>query len=249
MQCLYAPMPRSFLTARWQSLVLLNYRCPAELLRPLVPAGTELDDWHGVPLVSLVGFRFLHTRVRGLGIPGHRSFEEVNLRFYVRREASDGVRRGVVFIRELVPRSLVAAAARFLYNEPYQALQMGHDVDLTEASGGSARYSWVHKGSTYSLAATVSGPARPLTAGSEAEFITEHYWGYNKQRDGSTLEYRVDHPPWVVWECEDATYSKPPDSSLYGPGFTYVLASKPVSAFMAMGSAIEVHRGTRLGTA
>ncbi len=126
-------MPRSFLTARWQSLVLLNYRCPAELLRPLVPAGTELDDWHGVPLVSLVGFRFLDTRVRGLGIPGHRSFEEVNLRFYVRREASDGVRRGVVFIRELVPRSLVAAAARFLYNEPYQALPMVHDVDLTEA--------------------------------------------------------------------------------------------------------------------
>ena len=151
-----------------------------------------------------------------------------------------------MFIRELVPRSLIAATARFVYNEPYRALPMGHAVDLAEASGGSASYWWVHEGSTYTLAATVSGPAQPLTAGSEAEFITEHYWGYNKQRDGSTLEYRVDHPPWLVWECEDATYSKPPDSSLYGAEFTDVLASQPVSAFLAMGSTVEVHRGTRL---
>ena len=242
-------MPRPFLTARWKSLVLLNYRCPADLLHPLVPDGTELDHWHGVPLVSLVGFRFLDTKVGGFRIPGHRSFEEVNLRFYVRREADDGVQRGVVFIREFVPRSLVAAAARLLYNEPYQALPMDHTVALSETSGGSASYSWVHEGSAYSLAATVSGPAKPLTAGSEAEFITEHYWGYNKQRNGSTLEYRVAHPPWPVWECEEATYSSPPDSSLYGTGFAEVLEAQPVSAFLAVGSSIEVHVGTRLDTA
>ena len=236
-----------FLTARWESLVLLNYRCPADLLAGLAPHGTDLDPWEGAHVVSLVGFRFVDTRVRGIRFPWHRTFEEVNLRFYVRREASDGIRRGVVFVRELVPRRAIAAVARLLYNEPYRAVPMSHAVDLREDSGGSAMYRWSYRGSPHSLHASVSGAARPLTLGSEAEFITEHYWGYTAQRDGSALEYRVEHPPWRVWECHDAAYEKPPGSSLYGSDFREVLASEPVSALVAVGSAIAVYPGTRLG--
>ena len=81
-----------FLTARWENVVLINYPCPAPLLEPLVPAGTELDTWGGRPLVSLVGFLFADTRLLGVPIPFHRTFEEVNLRFYVRRPAPDGRR-------------------------------------------------------------------------------------------------------------------------------------------------------------
>ena len=236
-----------FLTARWESLVLLNYRCPADLLARLVPHGTDLDPWDGAHLVSLVGFRFVDTRVRGIGFPGHRTFEEVNLRFYVRRETNAEIRRGVVFVRELVPRRAIALVARLLYNEPYQAVRMTHAVNLHEDLGGSATYSWGHRGSAHSLHASVSGAARELTRGSEAEFITEHYWGYTAQRDGSTLEYRVEHPPWRVWECDDAGYEKVSRPSLYGPDFTEVLAAEPVSAFVAVGSAIAVYPGTRLG--
>jgi uncharacterized protein YqjF (DUF2071 family) len=239
-------MRRAFLTARWESLVLLNYRCPPELLTPLVPPGTELDSWNGTNL-SLVGFRFVDTRVAGCSILGYRAFEEVNLRFYVRRDAPDGVRRGVVFLRELVPKRLIAAVARAAYNEPYLALPMSHAVALDEASGGSATYSWQDRGQSHSLRARVEGPARPLSPGSEAEFITEHYWGYNRQPDGETLEYRVAHPRWLVWESRDATYSCPPGATLYGD-FAEVLASTPTSAFVAVGSEVEVYRGTRLHT-
>ena len=84
------PEPRPFLTASWRYLALLNYEVPPALLRPLVPAGTELDMWGGATLASIVGFRFLDTRVLGLSIPGHRDFDEINLRFYVRRRAEDG---------------------------------------------------------------------------------------------------------------------------------------------------------------
>src|SRR4029453_11290179 len=153
--------------------------CPAALLAPLVPAGTELDTWHGDTLVSLVGFLFDDTRLLGLPIPFHRTFDEVNLRFYVRRTAEDGsLRRAVVFVRELVPRRAIATVARVAYNEPYLAVPMDHQSSLDEAHGGSVTYSWTFHGAPFALQADATGPALPLTRGSEAEFITEHYWGY-----------------------------------------------------------------------
>ena len=240
-------MPKPFLTARWESLILRNYRCPPELLLPLVPRGTTLDAWDDQHLVSLVGFRFVDTRVKGIGIPGHRTFEEVNLRFYVRREMPDGTaRRGVVFVRELVPRAAIAAVARVLYNEPYLAVPMDHSVQLDAAAGGSASYSWRWQGSPYSLRASVRGPAESLTAGSEAEFITEHYWGYTRQRDGGTIEYQVEHPSWRVWSAAESEYQCPESDSLYGPAFSEILAGPPASTMVAVGSEVTVFSGVRV---
>jgi len=239
-------MSRPFLTARWEHLVLLNYTVDPALLRPLVPAGTELDAWEGRHLISLVGFRFLDTRLLGIPIPGHRSFEEVNLRFYVRRRGPDGARRrAVVFIRELVPRRAIAAVARVVYNEPYLAVPMSHEVRITPAEGGRARYGWRFKGEPFALSATVTGPALPLRPGSEAEFITEHYWGYTRQRDGGTLEYRVEHPPWSVWTPTASAFTGP-GALLYGPEFGRILSARHDSAFLALGSPVAVHRGVRL---
>ncbi|MDH3223000.1 MAG: DUF2071 domain-containing protein, partial [Gemmatimonadota bacterium] len=165
-------MRRPFLTARWESLLLLNYDCPVELLQPLVPAGTELDLWQERHIVSLVGFRFLDTRVKGIPIPGHRDFTEVNLRFYVRRQVPGGeVRRAVVFVREVVPRAAIVWTARLLYNEPYSRASMTHDVQLHSESGGSVRYDWSVGRETHRLEARAAGPASPLAVGSEAEFI------------------------------------------------------------------------------
>ena len=143
-------MPRPFLTARWESLVLLNYACPASLLEPLVPPGTTLDTWRGQHLISLVGFLFRDTRLLGLSIPFHRTFEEVNLRFYVRRARADGtVVRAVVFIREVVPKRAIAAIARAAYNEPYLALPMSHRLSLSTTAGGLAEYRWQYPGCTF----------------------------------------------------------------------------------------------------
>src|SRR5512141_1748910 len=100
-----------FLTAEWNNLLMLNYAVDASLLEPFVPAGTELDAFDGKTYLSLVGFEFNRTRVLGFAVPFHQNFEEVNLRFYVRR----GSKRGVVFIRELVPRYAVAAIARWVF--------------------------------------------------------------------------------------------------------------------------------------
>jgi uncharacterized protein len=236
--------PSAFLTAQWRELAMLNFEIDPAVLRPLVPAATELDAWRGRTFVSLVGFLFLDTRVLGVGIPRHRDFEEVNLRFYVRRQAVDGWRRAVVFVKELVPRAAIALTARILYGENYVALPMSHRIQVAD-DVRRVSYRWRFEGRAHEMHVTARGEARELAAGSAEEFITEHYWGYARRRDGSTLEYRVDHPRWRAWTAEEAGIEGDA-ARLYGEGFAEALTRRPASAFLADGSAVTVYKGTRL---
>jgi uncharacterized protein YqjF (DUF2071 family) len=133
--------PKPFLEAEWRYLAMLNYAVEPSLLAPFVPEGTELDFLEGRTFVSVVGFLFLNTRVLGEAVPLHRDFEEVNLRFYVRRKSADTWRRGVVFVRELVPRVAIAAAARIFYGEPYTNMPMRHAI-TDNGTGVSVEYGW-----------------------------------------------------------------------------------------------------------
>ena len=183
---------RSFLTADWRLLAMLNWKVERSVLEPFVPAATELDDWNGAFYASVVGFLFERTRVLGVHVPFHGTFEEVNLRFYVRRKIEGGFRRGVVFVRELVPRRLVALIARRVYHENYAAVPMTHAIGV-RADGSPARveYSWTHAGVPGRIALTAAPGLRPLASGSVEEFLAEHYYGYVRQPDGATLEYAV----------------------------------------------------------
>jgi uncharacterized protein YqjF (DUF2071 family) len=210
------------------------------VLAPLVPAGTELDQFEGRTLVSLVGFLFLHTRVLGIGIPFHQDFEEVNLRFYVRRKVDGAWRRAVVFVREFVPRWAIAATARILYGEKYLSLPMGHAVGPE-----GVLYRWRFRGAPHSIRMAIKGPPRDIPSGSEAEFITEHYWGYAKIRGGHAMEYQVAHPRWRVWDAESAHFAGD-GAALYGPEFGPALQRAPNSAFLAEGSAVTVFKGLRI---
>ncbi len=238
---------RAFLTAVWRYLVMLNYDVDPLILSPLVPAGTELDLYNRRALVSVVGFRFLDTRVFGMAVPLHRNFDEVNLRFYVRRELGGGeARRGVTFVGELVPRRAIALVARLAYNEPYRALPMRSRVPETPvATPGRLSYEWRLGGRWQGLAATADGAAAPAAPGSEAAFITEHHWGYTRQRDGTTLEYEVAHPPWRVWPAS-APELRADVARLYGPAFAAALSEPPASALVADGSPVSVHPPARL---
>jgi uncharacterized protein YqjF (DUF2071 family) len=242
---------KEFLTAEWRALAMLNYEIDPAILQPLVPRGTELDQWQGKTFVSEVGFLFLNTRVAGMAIPFHRNFEEINLRFYVRRKAEDGWRRGVVFVKEIVPRLAIAAVARVVYNENYVARRMWHGTDLGTDSftkSGLVEYGWLEKTGNQRrnfLRVRVTGKPQPLVAGSEEEFITEHYWGYARQRDGGTVEYQVEHPSWNVWQVSEAEF-KCDVARVYGESFAEALRAQPSSAFVADGSPIIVRKGARL---
>lgn len=238
--------PRPLLTAQWRVLAMLNFAIDPDLLLPHVPLGTELDSWEGRTYVSIVGFRFLQTRLVGLPIPGHIDFEEVNLRFYVRRREPAEVRRGVVFLRELVPRRAVAWMARLLYNEPYRALPMHHRIEHSPSGEPrSVTYGWRRNEQIEQFALEVTGPPAIPATTSEGSFIAEHYWGYTKQRDGSTIEYQVEHPPWRVSPAR-ATRFELDVATLYGKEFVRPLEQSPTSVFLAEGSAVAVHRPRRL---
>ncbi len=244
--------PRAFLTAEWRHLLMLTWEVPPAVLQPLVPAGTVLDLWEGRALASVVGFRFLRTRVLGVPVPWHRDFDEVNLRFYVRREMPDGrVRRGVTFVRELVPRAAIAWVARLAYHEPYLAVPMRSTTPRDAvAPPERVAYEWrTARGARWQrVAATAVGAPHVPPPEAEASFVTEHYWGYTRQRDGGTVEYEVAHPRWRVWAAEAPELSADV-AALYGPAFVAALAGPPLSAFVADGSPIVVYRPRRLARA
>ncbi|HEV3207699.1 MAG TPA: DUF2071 domain-containing protein [Terriglobales bacterium] len=233
-----------FLTAQWRYLAMLNYDVDPALLHRFVPAGTELDLWNGHAFLSLVGFRFLNTKVFGISFPFYSNFEEVNLRLYVQRRDGALVKRGVVFIREIVPRWVIATVARTLYNEQYVSLPMSHQIAPFDA-GLAVGYGWKFGSRWNRLSLTVRGDAELPEVGSEEQFITEHYWGYAAQRDGGCIEYQVAHPPWKVWSSQDARFEGD-IKELYGKDLAAVLEKKPTSAFLAEGSEVTVYKGGRL---
>ncbi|MGA8013366.1 MAG: DUF2071 domain-containing protein [Candidatus Acidiferrales bacterium] len=254
---------RVFLTAEWRDLVMLNYEVEPRLLREYVPRGTELDSFGGKTLVSLVGFRFLRTKFFGwLPLPFHSNFDEVNLRFYVRRPAVDGDRRGVVFIQEIVPKRAVALLARVAYGENYSRFPMRHRV-TSNGTSKTAEYEWrLHSGWARLHAEgagepdlshrlirqdegrTTREPFLPAD-GSIEQFITEHYWGYSTQRDGGSVEYHVTHPQWRVWKTASGGFEGD-GAEIYGSALGAALQRPPDSAFIAEGSPVVVFTGRRI---
>jgi uncharacterized protein YqjF (DUF2071 family) len=233
-----APQQRTFLTAEWKNLAMLNYVVEPGLLEPFVPAGTELDQHEGRTYVSLIGFEFNKTRMLGHAIPFHQSFEEVNLRLYVRR----GSRRGVVFIRELVPKIAVTVIARVAYGERYSCVPMSHQIDPDpETDGTKAEYTWGSGERHCAISIATHGAADLPAVGSLGEFITEHYWGY-AVRGGSTVEYQVEHPQWPIRDACTAKFSGD-GARYYGTEFGNVLARPPDSAFFVEGSGVAVFQG------
>src|SRR5271156_2620301 len=225
---------------------MLNYEVEPEILRQYVPRGVELDAFAGRTFVSLVGFRFLGTKLYGfLGVPFHSNFDEVNLRFYVRRREGSEIRRGVVFVRELVPREAIAALARLVYVEKYDACPMAHRIERN-AAGISAEYRWEWRGKRFWLSARADGEPARVAEGTIENFITEHYWGYSAKSASETIEYRVSHEPWRVWVSTNARFEGD-GVALYGASFGGILRGAPDSAFIAEGSPVLVHTGRRIG--
>jgi hypothetical protein len=234
--------PGRFLTAEWNNLLMLNYAVDPALLEPFVPAGTELDSFQGRTYLSLIGFEFNNTRVLRVAVPFHRSFEEVNLRFYVKHK----LRRGVVFIRELVPRYAVAFIARTVFGENYVSAPMSHSIRSCAGSDAiEAEYSWGSGSNRCSMRIETDGAEFLPADSSLGQFITEHYWGYAAQKDGGCLEYEVQHPRWSIREGKTAEFHGNA-VRYYGEEFAKTLMQTPESAFLVDGSPVTVFKGAEI---
>jgi uncharacterized protein len=231
---------KRFLTAEWRDLVMVKYEIDAELLSELVPVGTELDLHEGKCFVSLVGFMFLDTRVYGIHIPFHVNFEEVNLRFYGVRRVDSETRRGVVFIKEIVPRLAISATARLLYDEPYETAVMTRARDARKVV-----YTWTKREKMNSIGVIRGENLGIPNIGSHEEFIIEHYWGYTRRGATLTDEYNVEHPKWDLYDALEPKIEVD-FGDVYGNEFAFLTTKEPYSVLLAESSEIAVYRGEQI---
>lgn len=234
----------SFLKAEWRKLALANYVVDQSILKKYVPFGTELDLWNDKCYVSLVGFMFVNTKLLGIKVPFHVNFEEVNLRFYVRRKENGEWKRGVVFIKEIVPKHALTFVANSVYQENYETMKMGHRWEqLTDHR--LVEYRWLNNKKWNSFSVKSSFDPKPIEIGSESEFITEHYWGYSKVSNEKSNEYEVTHPKWSVYDV--LSHQIDVDfGSVYGQEFSFLSKLEPNSVMLAEGSEITVEGKTQI---
>jgi len=231
-------MSKKFLSAEWRKLILANYPVEKAILQPYLPANTELDEWNGKLYVSLVGFMFLNTKVLGVNIPFHVNFPEVNLRFYVRVKEKNVWKRGVVFIKEIVPLPAITFVANTFFNERYATLPMKnyHLIDNNQLMVG---YEWKQNRQWNKLEVAAETFSKLIEAGSKEEFITQHFWGYSSTRKKETVEYEVAHPKWESYPV--INYNIDCDfEGLYGSSFGYLSEIQPDLVMLAEGSEIAV---------
>lgn len=228
----------SFLKAEWRKLIMANYAINPDLLKPYLPNGVELDFHDGKCYVSLVGFMFLNTKLLGIKVPFHINFEEVNLRFYVKRKVGNEYKRGVVFIKEIVPKPALTFVANTVYKENYQTLPMNH---FWEEINGNLKisYQWKTDNKWNSMEVMAETEKKEIPKDSEIEFIAEHYWGYAKVNDKKTTEYEVKHPIWEYYPILNSKIDVDFRAN-YGETFGYLSNEKPTSLFLLEGSAISV---------
>lgn len=225
-----------FLQAEWRKLAIINYEIDPEILIKYLPKGTELDFYKEKCYVSLVGFMFLNTKLLGLPIPFHRNFEEANLRFYVKKKEGNEWKRGVVFIKEIVPKYALSIVANIVYKENYKTMKMTNQMHYSE-DDLIVKYSWKDI-DWYSMEITAESMSRTMEDDSEFEFITEHYWGFTK-RANKTSEYEVCHPKWEWYPVKNHQLEID-FKQVYGKDFECLNHQKPLSVMLAEGSEIEV---------
>jgi len=231
-------MSRKFLSAEWRKLILVNYPVEKAALQPYLPAKVELDEWNGKLYVSLVGFMFLNTKLLGIKIPFHINFPEVNLRFYVRVKEGNSWKRGVVFIKEIVPKAAISFIANEFFNERYATMSM-KNYQLIDNNQLTVGYEWKHNQQWNKLGVIAEPISKLIAEGSKEEFITQHFWGYSSTRKKGTVEYEVAHPKWESYPVKSYTVNCDFEG-LYGSSFGYLSQIQPDSVMFAEGSAISI---------
>ena len=235
-----------FLSADWHNLLFANYAIDPNVLTPFVPKGTKLDFHNGSCYISLVAFQFLNTKVFGFPAFTKRNFDEINLRFYVKRPLTDGgERRGVVFVKEIVPSRLIAWIARTLYGENYIAMDMNHEIRAASDQEAKVTY----RCGVHELSNRISAVVYPEseTDGNEGleSYITEHYWGYSSPTQNKTVEYEVKHPKWPINKVSEYLIDFDFEG-LYGTPYKLLSEIEPTSVLYCKGSDITVHLGSRI---
>ena len=230
-------MNKTFLKASWENLIMANYEVEPALLMPYLPKGVELDFYQSKTYVSLVGFMFKNTSLFGVPIPFFGSFEEINLRFYVRKIEGEKIKKGVVFINETVPFKIVALLANKLFKEHYISIPTKHSIHIDIKK--NIKYEWKRNRKWNSISVSANIEKHTIEAETMEQFIFERYFGFTKINDNLSQEYRINHAKWMTNNIIEAEVTCDFEN-MYGKSFSVLNNTAHSSIMLAEGSLISV---------
>lgn len=178
----------------WLDLLFAHWPIEAARLRPLVPAGLDIQEFEGSSWIGLVPFRMTGVMRRPWpDLPWVSAFPECNVRLYVERDG----RPGVWFLGLDAANPLAVWAARRFFHLPYHRAAMS----LVAGPDGihyRSRRPGAELEALYRPTSAVYG-AKP---GSLEHWLTERYCLYARAPDGSLLRNDVHHAPWPLQKAE-----------------------------------------------
>jgi hypothetical protein len=178
----------------WHDLLFAHWPVDADLLRPRLPAGVELDLYAGQAWVGVVPFRMTGVRARFLPpVPGSSAFPELNVRTY----AIAGGRPGVFFLSLDAANAIAVAAARRFFHLPYHRAKMTCRREGNTVTYSCRRASGVPV-AEFRGAYGPTGPAYRARAGELDHWLTERYCLYTVDRHGRPLRVDIRHEPWPL---------------------------------------------------
>lgn len=223
---------------KWRDLLFLHWEISIAALRPLVPAGLEVDTYDGRAYVGLIPFTIRGVRPMFAPAAGPLSrFHETNLRTYVHREGRDP---GVWFFSLDAASRLAVLGARAGYKLPYFFARMS----LRRSADGWREYRgvrrWPGPRARYHVRGRPLGPVVPAAEGTLEHFLIERYVLYAAAR-GRLYRAQVHHRPYPVQAAEVAQV----EESLRAAAELPSSPDAPLAHF-ASGVDVEVFRRVRL---
>tara|TARA_B100000809_G_scaffold118758_1_gene117075 strand:- start:46028 stop:46750 length:723 start_codon:yes stop_codon:yes gene_type:complete len=233
-------MNKVFLKANWLRLASANYIIDPAILDKHIPNGTLLEAHNGKHYVSLVGFRYCETRLLNIRVPYHHIFEEINLRFYVKREISPGNWRSeVAFAKLFFPKKALTLVAKYIYKENYETLNMRHS--WTEKENHLLTSYGLHKKNWHNFEIQSDKKSRKVASDSSEFFFSKHYWGTSQIDHRSSTVYEIEHPDWEAYDIVDSNVSFD-FNTIFGSEFKHLTNTQPDSVHLFKGSEVIVNK-------
>ena len=229
-----------FLRSNWLRLASANYIIEPHLLDKYIPKGTVLEEHNGKHYVSLVAFRYSQTRLLNIQVPFHTNFEEINLRFYVKRKIAPHVWRSeVAFTKLFFPKTALTFVAKHIYKENYETKRMRHNWSENDrqllTSYGLKKNRW------HDFELMTEKESNVIDAHSSEAFFSKHYWGTSQINDNSCTIYKIEHPEWKVFRVNDWKINFD-FNKVFGSEFKHLTDNKPESVYLYDGSEVVVHK-------
>jgi uncharacterized protein len=164
------------------------------VLRPLIPAPLEIEEFDGRAYVTVLPFAMRRLRLPGLpAVPMLSSFPQLNVRTYV---TLDG-RPGVFLLRVAVGSGLVVTIARRLFGLPYERARVTHR-DEGDGCVFACRSRSGNTPLSFAVRYRPQGPVFQPTPGSLVHRLSERFRYYAAGRDGRVGGGEIEHPPWSL---------------------------------------------------